>query len=321
MFNSLYSEKLSLYYELRSKVLSKSARMHELCYLKRFDQYLFDHISSPGQITEYLVNNWVHTVTGKSGSVENEIIVIRQFLKYLALSGEIVFIPIIPKVHDDYVPYIFTDDEIARIIHSADRLTVSEKKSDPWLVVEFPVIIRLLYSCGLRLGETVRIIMKDVDLENGILKLINTKGDKHRLVPMSPGMTDILAKYVLVLGLTQNSNDWLFPSSLKDDHISKRSVSYKFAKLLKEVGIRTDSYGKHERGPCLHCLRHVFAFKSFSKAERAGRQLNDAIPFLSIYLGHDRLDETVKYLKFSSEMFPETVEIFGSYMDDLLPEV
>ena len=46
MFNSLYSEKLSLYYELRSKVLSKSARMHELCYLKRFDQYLFDHISS-----------------------------------------------------------------------------------------------------------------------------------------------------------------------------------------------------------------------------------------------------------------------------------
>ena len=321
MFNSLYSEKLSLYYELRSKVLSKSARMHELCYLKRFDQYLFDHISSTGQITECFINNWVHTVTGKSGSVENEIIVIRQFLKYLALSGETVFIPTIPKVHDDYVPYIFTDDEIARIIHSADRLTVSEKKSDPWLVVEFPVIIRLLYSCGLRLGETVRIIMKDVDLENGILKLINTKGDKHRLVPMSPGMTDILAKYALMLGLVQNSNDWLFPSSLKDDHISERSVSRKFAKLLKDVGIRTDNYDKYERGPCLHCLRHVFAFKSFSKAERAGRQLNDAIPFLSIYLGHDRLDETVKYLKFSSEMFPETVELFGSYMDDLLPEV
>lgn len=40
-----------------------------------------------------------------------------------------------------------------------------------------------------------------------------------------------------------------------------------------------------------------FAFKSFSKVERAGRQLNDAIPFLSIYLRHDRLDETVKMFK------------------------
>lgn len=321
MFNSLYTDRLSLYYELRSKVLSKSARMHELCYLKRFDQYLVDHISSPGQITETFVNNWVRTVTGKSGSVENEIIVIRQFLKYLSLSGETVFIPTIPKVHDDYVPYIFTDDEIALIIHSADRLVVSDKKADPWLVIEFPVIIRLLYSCGMRLGETVRIIMKDVDLENGILRLVNTKGDKHRLVPMSPGMTDILTKYVMALGLVNNSEGWLFPASMNDGHISERSVSHKFAKLLRDVGIRTDNYNKYERGPCLHCLRHVFAFKSFSKAERAGRQLNDSIPFLSIYLGHDRLDETIKYLKFSSEMFPETVELFAAYMDDLLPGV
>jgi site-specific recombinase XerD len=295
--------------------------MHELCYLRRFDQYLFDHIFSPGEITELFINNWVRTVTGKSGSVENEIIVVRQFLKHLALSGETIFIPIIPKVHDDYMPYIFSDDEIALIFNRADRLVVSDKKADPWLVIEFPIIIRLLYSCGLRLGETVRIIMQDVDLENGILRLINTKGDKHRLVPMSPAMADILTKYVMVMGLAPNSSGWLFPSSMNDEHISEKSISRKFTKLLKDAGIRTDNYCKYERGPCLHCLRHVFAFKSFSKAEHAGRQLNDAIPFLSIYLGHDRLDETVKYLKFSSELFPETVDLFGSYMNDLLPEV
>ena len=62
------------------------------------------------------------------------------------------------------------------------------KKSDPYLAIEFPVILRLLYSCGLRIGETVRINLADTDLENGILRLINTKGDKQRLVPMSSGI-------------------------------------------------------------------------------------------------------------------------------------
>lgn len=67
-------------------------------------------------------------------------------------------------------------------------------------------MLRLLFRCGLRIGETVRIQMKDVDLENGVLKLINTKGDKHRLVPMSEKMTDILTKYCHVMGLVGKSD-------------------------------------------------------------------------------------------------------------------
>lgn len=44
MFNSIYSDKLSQYYELRCGILSESAQKHELCYLKRFDNYLNEHI-------------------------------------------------------------------------------------------------------------------------------------------------------------------------------------------------------------------------------------------------------------------------------------
>ncbi len=65
----------------------------------------------------------------------------------------------------------------------------------------------------------------------------------------------------------------------------------------------------------------MFAFKSFAQAEREGRHLDDAIPYLSIYLRHDSLDETSKYLKFSSELFPEAVETFGDFMEGILPEV
>lgn len=321
MFNSIYAEQLSQYYQLRCTVLSESARKHELCYLIRFDAYMTERINVPGLLTEDFINSWIKTLSGKSSSIENEVIVIRQFLKYIRVSGEKAYIPVIPKVHEDYIPYIFNDSEIEDIFQSADNVVLKDSKADPYLVIEFPVIIRLLYSCGLRIGETVKLTTADVNFDKGIIRLVNTKGEKHRLVPMSATMTDILTKYCMAMGFWGKNNQWLFPSSKNSSHISDRSVKRRFEVILKANGIVMENRKKYERGPCLHCLRHVFAFKSFEKAEREGRILNDAIPYLSLYLGHDSLSETQKYLKFSNEMFPDSIDAFGSFMSDLLPGV
>lgn len=322
MFVSKYSAELEQYYELRSTVLSDSARKHELCYLKRFDKYIEENtLSAENDLSESLIFKWISSLKGTSGSKANEIIVIRQFLDYLNLNGHNAFIPIIPKVHDDYVPYIFSDKELELIFLSADKITVKDKKACQYLPIEFPVILRLLFSCGLRIGETVRIQMKNVDLENGVLKLVRTKSDKHRLVPMAEKMTDILSKYCLAMGLVGNDDAWLFPGNDIESHVSDRSVKRRFERILKDNGIELKNRKKHERGPCLHCMRHIFAFKSFKQTEKLGMSLTDSVPFLSIYLGHDSLNETEKYLRFESEMYPEATELFGSFMKDLLPEV
>ncbi len=225
MFVSIYEKEFSQYYELRSAVLRDSARKHELCYLKRFDKYIADNIQTDENVlSESFLCKWISTLHGSSSSIENEVIVIRQFLKYLNLNGYSAFIPVIPKVHDDYSPYIFSDEELELIFASTDNTTVKDKKACIYLPIEFPVILRLLFCCGLRIGETVRIKMKDADLENGVLKLVNTKGDKYRLVPMTEKMTDILTKYCLAMGLVGNGEAWLFPGNDRNDHISDRSV-------------------------------------------------------------------------------------------------
>lgn len=321
MFKSIYADQMAQYYSLRSKVLSESAKKHELCYLRRFDDFINGQLNSKGCLTESFISKWTGTLKGKTSSIENEVVVIRQFLSYLRLSGETLFLPAVPKVRDDYVPYIFSDAELEAIFRSADNIVQKEKKTDPYLVIEFPVILRLLYSCGLRIGETIKIDMSDVDFDNGVLHLINTKGDKHRLVPMSESMTDIIVRYSMAMGLYGKKDGWLFPSSKGDGPISHASVRHRFEIILRDNGIRLENRQKQERGPCLHCMRHVFAFKSFLQAEKEGRHLDDAIPFLSIYLGHDSLNETAKYLKFSSELFPESVDTFGDFMNELLPEV
>ncbi len=321
MFKSIYADHLMRYYDLRRRNLSESARLHELCYLKRFDTYVATRLFSYGGLTEKFINKWVGSLSGKSSSIENEVIVIRQFLDYLRLSGEKVYIPPVPKVHEDYVPYIFSDAELSDIFHSADNLIQNDDNTDLFLTIEFPVIVRLLYSCGLRIGETLKIDMSDVDLENGILRLVNTKGDKHRLVPMSSAMTDILVSYCMAMEIYGTATGWLFPSALSDDHISDRLIKRQFKKILLDNDIHLKNRNKHERGPCMHCLRHVFAFKSFAQSESFGRHLDDTIPFLSIYLGHESINETSKYLKFSNELYPESIEAFGNFMSELLPEV
>ena len=321
MFNSIYSDHLEHYCSLRRTILSESAWKHELCYLKRFDDYVSTRLKSFGCISYSFIHEWIRTLSGKSSSKANEIIVVRQFLNYLIVSGERAAIPSVPKVHDDYIPYIFSDVELEQIFSSADNVIRKDPRVDPYLSIEFPVILRLLYCCGLRIGETVRISMEDVDLPNGILRMIHTKGDKHRLVPMASGMTDILTKYCMAMGLLGANTGWLFPSSRNESHISDKAVKRQFESILRENGIYPVNHKKHERGPCLHCMRHVFAFRSFAQAEREGRNMEYTIPFLSIYLGHDSLNETVKYLKFSNELYPESIDIFGEFMKELLPEV
>ena len=323
MFESVYASALQEYYKLRSTVLKESARSHELCYLKRFDKYLLDNGISKGDLSETVLVNWISTLQGKSKTIESIIIVIRQFLEYLQTSkGEYTYIPIIPKVRDEYVPYLFSEDEIEKIFSTVDACKLQkDSKADPNLVIVMPVILRLLYSCGVRIGETILLKVNDVDFDCGVLYMKNTKGDKHRLVPMSSMMSDLLQKYCFAMGIYDNPQSWLFPSALNMNHVSDRAVKHRFKKVLDNNNISLHNRQKYERGPCLHCLRHVFAFKSFAQSERLGRHLDDAIPYLSIYLGHDGLDETSQYLKLSNEMFPESIDAFGSYMDEVFSEV
>ena len=60
----------------------------------------------------------------------------------------------------------------------------------PFRNLVMPVLMRMLYGCGLRVSEALNLTVKDVDLENGILYIRHAKNDKERLVPMSASLTE-----------------------------------------------------------------------------------------------------------------------------------
>jgi len=320
-FESILKNELSEFLSIREVSLSKSAFDHNCHYLKKFDDYLVRCGCCIRELTEDTIMGWVSSLTGKSSSIANEVIVIRIFLSRLNIIGMQAYIPPVPKVADDYVPYIFSDIELYRIFILIDNITMTKSQPNPYIQLEYPMVLRLMYGCGLRIGETLALRMKDVDLDNGVLTLRHTKGDKQRHVPMHISLVLILRSYCMAMGLIGKTDSFLFPSTTSDTPMSTKTAFHRFENILKLSDISLPGRRKHQRGPCLHCFRHVFTFKSFAKAEKDGRGINDSVPYLSIYLGHDSLNETEKYLKFSSEMYPEAMALFEDYTAQIFPEV
>lgn len=180
--------------------------------------------------------------------------------------------------------------------------------------------LRMLYSCGFRLGELLAIRVGDINFERSFVLLRDTKNKKQRIVPLGDALTEMLFKYCLAMSLMECAENYIFPGKDGTKHITQRMLQEWFEILLKDTGIfvRTE---KHARGPCLHCFRHLFAVKSFAQAERAGRSTNDSVPYLSVYLGHNSMTETEKYLKFNSDIFPEYTTLFENFSEELFPEV
>lgn len=321
-YTSILSSEIISFLALRHASESKSAYAHDEQALELLDRYLCGIDCNSKELNEQQVTGWVDSLTGKTSSVANKVIIARKFFHYLSGCGIKAFIPCIPKVHDDYVPYTFSNEELCRIFSYADSLQPGKSNVKYTMMhIQMPMILRMMYGCGLRIGETLTLKMCDIDLDIGLLTLRHPKGDKERVVPMHHSLTAILEKYCCASGFVGKPDVFLFGEPDNKGSGSISAVRHRFNKILKMADISLHGRKKHERGPCLHCLRHVFAFKSFVKAEKMGIQIDNAIPYLSVYLGHDSLGETEKYLKFSAEMFPDALARFESFTSDMFPEV
>lgn len=289
--------------------------------LLEFDGYLCDIGLQEKKLNEPIVENWLQGLSGKSHTVAGKVSQLRLFCKHLHTSGIDAYIPPAYKARDEYVPYLFSDEECERIFYTADNIGFSVNQANPWIQIEFPVILRLLYSCGLRLGEALSLQIQNIAFDGGFLILRRTKNQKERLVPLSSSMFEILDRYCVVMNMKTTPSAYLFPGKTLNTPISGKAVRRQFDRIMKILQIHSEARQPHERGPCMHCFRHTFAFKAFSKAESAGRPLSDSVPFLSTFLGHKNLNETEKYLKFSSTMYPDAMQSFENYIGDVFPEV
>jgi len=141
-------------------------------------------------------------------------------------------------------------------------------------------LLELLYGSGLRVGEAIRIKIKDVDLINRIAFVRNGKGGKDRMVRLSEMFVNDFNIYYQYVNNFENN--YLFESQQRIGmHISIRT-----AQKILEYGLKKANITKKAH---LHTLRTSFATHLI--------QNNVDVSYVQKLLGHSRLETTQRYIR------------------------
>lgn len=229
---------------------------------------------------------------------------IRQFAEYLMRQGIPAYAPhpgYAAGKPSSFVPRILSITEVRNFLSAIDQM-----KPSPWSPLRhliMPELFRLLYGCGLRLSEALRLRVRDVDLEEGILSICGTKFGKDRLVPVHPSLLKRLRHYAGILGI-RDSAAHFFPAR-DGGAYSKRTIYNFFREILPKIRI---THGGRGFGPRVHDLRHTYAAHRLIQWYREEADLHAKIPILATYLGHQDITCTQKYLHLVPELFPEVTK-------------
>ena len=287
-------------------------------HMDRFDRFCAEFYSYESVLTSEVVEAWTSLRPGeKPGTQAGRCTIMRQFAIFLAKSGEAAYVlpPVQGRPSQSFTPYIFTEDELRAIFDAADRITPGN--ISPCAHEVIPMILRLLYGCGLRASEACGIRRSDVDFNEGVLTIFNSKNRKDRLVPMSQSLKERLHGYFNRIDAIRYGMEYAFPSP-KSSFIQPVTVYERFREVLFQAGI---PHRGREKGPCLHSLRHTFAVHSLRKMEADGVDLYCALPVLSTYMGHENVYATEYYLRLTAQVHPEVIDKVNDAYGNIVPDV
>ncbi len=286
--------------------------------LRRFDTFCVEQKVTELALTKELTEQWIEKRTGEAAKSQHlRCSSIRQFALFLSSCGQATYILPVQKntVSQSYAPYIFAAEELEAIFHAADRMTPCSVS--PFIHEVVPMILRLLYGCGLRSSEACHLKKTDVSLDNGVLTILNAKNEKDRLVPMSDSLANRCCAYSEQMELLRPDTVYFFPNK-RGGCVEPFTIYPWFRRFLFEVGIPHRGRGK---GPRVHDLRHTFAVHSLRKMAGEGMDLYCALPALSMYLGHENISATEKYLRMTAEVHPEILGQLQCAYGSMLPAV
>jgi len=238
---------------------------------------------------------------------------LRDFFTFLVSRGHLVVAPLPeagPKLPRSFEPYVYSRDEIQRLLDATDLL---KDERSPLQHITFRMLLLVLYAAGLRPSEGLRLRFCDVDFDERLLAIWDTKFFKSRLVPVGTDLTMALASYgkerqrLPMLAGTRS----VFFATREGKAISLGKLESVFARLRVRAGIERPSEDRWQ--PRLHDLRHAFAVHRLIAWYREGADVQACLPLLATYLGHVNISGTQSYLTMTPELLAEASARFERY--------
>jgi len=269
------------------------------------------------EIPEDIFIRWINLNDDETASNQQKrYTVIHGFAKFLIQNKYPNIYDTPNPVHkkDDFVPYIYSDDEILKIFRAADNFSINHKAYDHSIML--PVLLRLLYSTGMRISEALNLKLRDVDFDKGNLYIWDGKNHVDRMISISTSMKRVLASYREKM-MFFSADNYLF-HGCDGQPYSYGVVRHVFHLVLSMAGISRRPSGNYPR---IHDVRHVFSVRALEQMERQGYDLYTSLPLLSKYLGHKSIIETEYYIRLTQSSFSRITDLAYSYSPHLFPRM
>jgi integrase len=201
------------------------------------------------------------------------------------------------------LPVVISRAEVVRLIDLVEQ-------------PRFRVCLRLIYECGLRLNEALRVTVRDIDKCGPRLIVRQGKGGKDRVVPLSKNMYEELRWW----WVQHRNPEWLFPAlglgwrATSSPHAQQQSALQAAAlgrsrqpmsdSSLQQIFAKAVVASGLVKRVTIHTLRHSYATHLLEQGVH--------ISLISRYLGHASLDQTIVYLHLTEVSEARTQEALST---------
>lgn len=267
--------------ELRSRRYSKSTVRSYIYHVEKFIEF----IAKPScYTTEDDIKSYVLTLAKDSNfstsSMNIAINAIKFFLSEVLEKNYIISVIKRPR-KDKKLPVILSCEEIKKLLAAVNNF-------------KHNLLLKIIYSSGLRVGEAVNLKFQDIDFDRRTLNVRAGKGRKDRYTIISNAALDSLKIHMQ----TYKPGDWIFPGTDAKKPITTRTAEYIFKTALKKAQIKKNA--------AIHALRHSFATHLLESGVD--------IRYIQQLLGHVNLKTTEIYTHISTKHIEKIV----SPLDNIL---
>ena len=310
-FKSVLKKEFSMFIEVkRNEGLKYNKEEYELLII---DNILYQNHIKTKKIDMDTFHLIMNNIPSKSQSVKKEIYsLIKQFSKYMEITGfdSIEYENMTFMISKSYVPVLFSEEQITMIFDACDK-KVNEAKMTRYykLYYTYSIILRLLYSCGLRVSEALKLTSEDIDFYLGSIKIYNSKRNMSRMIVLSDTMNYCLKTYIDCF----NIRTGIIFCNTRGNQIDNAYLLKFYRDILKSLNFNTNA--------TLHNLRHQFTNTTYNLMLTKGYDENVILAYLHRYLGHNSIKETEHYLQFTIDKKKKIIEANNSLSEYLFKDV
>lgn len=292
------------------------AYTHQEYVLESFDRFCIEQGHNVNTITRDLAMEWAVQRSTEGKNRRNlRVSFVRQLALYMLSLGMDVYVPRHYASGTVPPPHILSMRELREFyaaVDSCEPPQLSLRRLGP----TYRILFRLYYCCGLRLVEACRLRRSCVDLVEGSISILHSKGDRDRMVALAADVQSMCADYDAMMQRIVPDREWFFPGMKPDRPFEKTSLDRKF----RQLWALTSSAAAVDKRPTIHCLRHTFVVNKVNEWMDAGLDLDVMMPYLSRYLGHASIAETQYYYHTIAQAFP-IVRRHDALSSNIIPEV